>query len=99
MTKFTAILAAAMLAIGFAPAATAVCNEYEIGIGYTPGSDVSHALHPSIIIADDGGEQPTYFIFDNSCDILTGEGRSGNVCGKYSTGRDDEVYCQDGNSG
>jgi hypothetical protein len=42
MTKFTVILAAAMLAIGFAPAATAVCRDGEIALGSTNG--VSHAF-------------------------------------------------------
>ena len=37
MTKFAAILAAAMLVVGLAPTGNAVCNNGEIGLGSTNG--------------------------------------------------------------
>ena len=37
MTKFAAIIAAAVLVVGFAPTGNAVCNNGEIGLGVTNG--------------------------------------------------------------
>jgi len=89
MTKFTAILAAAILAISFAPAATAVCNDGEIALGHTV--HVSHALLPSIIIIpDDGGEQDEYWIYANGCNYISNRGHYGGVCGNYGSSI---VYC------